>query len=171
VKAIPITDGTRFGRLTVTCSLGASGKSKNLRFSCVCDCGNIHVATGSDLRRESGCVRSCGCLKLEMLLQRSRRHGWAPRGSRRPEYSVWKCMFKRTRDKSGRWFKYYGARGITVCERWKSFENFLADMGTRPPGMTIDRENNDGNYEPGNCRWATMKQQRANRRDSHAKRC
>jgi hypothetical protein len=73
-------------------------------------------------------------------------------------------MRHRCRNPNGKDFKYYGGRGIRVCERWSDFTNFLADMGERPPGQSLDRIDNDGNYEPGNVRWATRKQQRANRR-------
>lgn len=81
-------------------------------------------------------------------------------------YYVWAAMIQRcTNPKSGDWY-LYGERGIAVCERWRKFENFLADMGEKPDGLSIDRIDNDGNYEPGNCRWATAIEQRHNRRDS-----
>lgn len=81
-------------------------------------------------------------------------------------YEAWKHMIQRCTNPHAKHFSYYGGRGITVCERWlSSFENFLADMGERPPGLTLDRyPDNDGNYEPDNCRWATWTQQAANRR-------
>jgi len=82
-----------------------------------------------------------------------------------PEYRCWANMLCRTRSKRGWAWEYYGSRGIAVCERWRTFENFLADMGTRPPGKSLDRyPNNDGNYEPRNCRWATSEEQNNNRR-------
>jgi len=88
-------------------------------------------------------------------------------GHRTPTYGTWMAMRRRCQNPGDRRFKDYGGRGISVCERWdSSFENFLADMGERPAGMTLDRIDTNGNYEPGNCRWATPIQQRANRRDS-----
>lgn len=79
-------------------------------------------------------------------------------------YDTWRCMRRRCEQPSNNRYYLYGARGITVCARWQSFENFLEDMGERPAGKTLDRINTDGNYEPSNCRWATMKEQAANRR-------
>jgi len=81
-------------------------------------------------------------------------------------WRTWQRMKQRCMDSNAHNFKYYGGRGISVCQRWMSFANFLADMGERPQGLSIDRINNDGNYEPGNCRWATRVEQRTNRRDS-----
>jgi hypothetical protein len=89
------------------------------------------------------------------------KHGWADT----PTYWSWSGMLSRCRDPRNASFKSYGARGITVCERWRDFENFLADMGPRPDGKTLDRISNAGNYEPGNCRWATNAEQNANRQD------
>lgn len=91
----------------------------------------------------------------------SYKHGWADT----PTYWSWSGMLSRCRDPRNASYKHYGVRGITVCERWHDFENFLADMGPRPDGKTLDRINGDGNYEPGNCRWAAKAEQDANRRD------
>ena len=150
--------GERYGRLLVVAEVEHSKKAR--RFACLCECGTRKVVFGGNLRR--GYTRSCGCLNQEERSKR-RTHGQTCDGMFTPEYRAWRQMLARIRAKTGRNYLWYGARGITVCERWLKFENFLADMGKRPPGMTIDRKNNDGNYEPGNCRWATSYQQGHNK--------
>ena len=92
------------------------------------------------------------------------RHGHVRVGRRTPTYSSWAGMVSRCTNPNQPGWKYYGARGITVCDRWRTFDNFLADMGERPDGKTLDRKDNDGNYEPGNCQWATPTEQVRNRR-------
>lgn len=148
--------GRRFGRLLVTHRVASTGEAK---WACLCDCGGRAEVTGSNLRRSRQV--SCGCY----LSERRFRHGHA--GRRTPTYRSWASMIARCDATTGRYFDTYGARGITVCERWRqSFEAFLEDMGERPAGTSIDRVNNDGNYQPGDCRWATRRQQAHNTRRS-----
>jgi hypothetical protein len=129
------------------------------RWLCICDCGTSKVVIGSDLRR--GKIRSCGCIlrELKKTGDLRRTHG----ASNTPEYRTWSSMINRCNNPKTSYFHRYGGRGIAVCSRWReSFENFFVDMGTRPPGKTIDRIRVDGNYEPSNCRWATALEQAAN---------
>ena len=95
------------------------------------------------------------------------RHGHHINGKPSPTYISWRDMKARCQNPNHEHYEYYGGRGVEVCERWQNFANFLADMGERPPGKTLDRINNDRNYEPGNCRWATPKEQAQNRRNQY----
>ena len=152
--------GRIFGRWKVLARAeNASGVS---RYFCRCSCGETATVYAMHLR--SGRSESCGCLRGEQIGERSTKHNQAHRGEQTSTYRTWCSMWSRTRATKGEMFKKYGSRGITVCERWLNFENFLADMGERPTGMTIDRVDNDGNYEPGNCRLATDSQQQHNTR-------
>lgn len=134
----------------------------NRRFECRCDCGNRVTTLGCSLK--SGRTRSCGCLQKDM----SRKHGHTCSNGvikRSRTYLAWRSAIDRCHNKNHRWYPWYGGRGIFVCERWRKFENFLEDMGEVPPKHSLDRHpNNDGNYEPGNCRWATQSQQLSNTR-------
>lgn len=145
--------GQNFGRLT---AISVSKKAKRGRnrtlWLCKCICGNEKTVTTESLR--SGHTQSCGCMKRELLAVRSTKHGMS--GSR--EHNAWREMKTRCRRK-------YIGRHIEVCERWStSFEAFLSDMGICPPGLQLDREDNTKGYEPGNCRWATSKEQGRNTR-------
>lgn len=168
---LPVPVGKRFGRLVVVGSAAPLENGRS-RWLCRCDCGVEKEVSASCLSQ--GRTKSCGCLRRENAAKRSpkanaarTKHGHAreDKGDRHPLYRTWQGMRERCRDPGNVSYKYYGGRGITVCERWESFENFLADMGEKPsPDLTLDRIDNDGNYEPGNCRWATPEQQTKNRR-------
>lgn len=152
---IVVEVGQRYGRLTVLSDAGRIGAHRHYR--CTCDCGQL--ATVSKYRLASGHTRSCGCIHSEGVSRRNTKHSMA--GT--PTYRVWKGMMARCYQPSADRFDQYGGRGISVCDRWHSFPNFFADMGQRPPGMSIDRIDVDSGYGPGSCRWATAVQQAQNK--------
>jgi len=149
--------GQKFGRLTVI-ELAGKASNKNMLWKCSCECGNSSVVASSNLVR--GVTRSCGCLKAEREREANIKHGQYGTGA----HKSWMSMRQRCLNHRCPAFKNYGGRGIKICARWESFENFFADMGHRPDGMELDRINVDGDYEPGNCRWATTLQQGRNQR-------
>lgn len=160
-KRIDIS-GKRFKRLFVL-SYHSNDGSGNSKWICKCDCGNIVIVRSSTLI--NGRTLSCGCYGTERRKEIRTTHGFSKVGM--PEYESWKAMRGRCYNKNNEAYPDYGGRGIGVCKRWfKSFENFFADMGKKPsPQHTLDRyPNNDGNYEPSNCRWATKRQQAENTR-------
>lgn len=150
--------GQVFSRLTVL------RRGRNYRrqagWVCRCECGNTVTVMGSKLR--NGHTRSCGCLKVELAVNREATH----RLSKRPEYRVWQSMKRRCHAPTARDYADYGARGVTVCQQWRnSFEQFWQDMGPRPtPKHSLDRKDANGDYCPANCRWATSTEQARNKR-------
>lgn len=151
----PVKAGDRFGRLTAI--RDRIGQRNRRLWLCRCDCGTERWFRQDHLK--TGLARGCGCYRLDVVT----RHGQ----TQAPTWKSWQSMLNRCRNETDRkHYQDYGGRGIKVCGRWLQFENFLADMGERPKGKTLDRIDVDGGYEPGNCRWATMKEQNRNKRSS-----
>jgi hypothetical protein len=165
--------GMRFGRLVAVEQAEhiRSGNRYRVAWRCICDCGNQTIVTADSLRARANNASSCGCYRLDVVTT----HG----GSEWPEYQAWRAMLHRCYNEQNQKFKHYGARGITVCDRWRfgengqhPFECFIADIGRRPPSpagagrsqLSIDRIDNNDSYRPGNVRWATREQQARNKR-------
>lgn len=164
MKSIDIS-GQMFGRLVVVGRTLAYVHGSPL-WRCQCACGATTDLRAGTLR--SGNTRSCGCLHSESAAAAGAatvKHGHAKPGRETPTYRSWRAMKTRCLNENHKVYERYGACGVKICERWLTFEHFLSDMGERSDGMTLDRyPNQQGNYEPGNCRWATRSQQNRNRR-------
>lgn len=154
-----------FGRLRVL-ERAENSNGGSARWLCECVCGETPKVLGCSLRM--GTSQSCGCLQRELAAKLRMTHGkGSPDPARRARsYKVWMSMNSRCRYPSSPGWKHYGGRGIQVCDRWGDFRNFLSDMGEPPPGTQIERKDNNGDYEPGNCVWATRHVQNRNRRDN-----
>ena len=156
--------GKSFGRLTARWPCGK--QKKVIAWLCSCICGNVKFISTTNLGKKTF---SCGCLNRENAARkapfmRSKRRPPIVARELRETYDTWRLMHSRCTKPTDISFRYYGGRGIKVCKRWNKFSNFLVDMGRRPENLTIDRyPDNKGNYRPGNCRWATKKQQTENR--------
>lgn len=166
----PLIDltGEKFGRLTVLKrgeNEPRSNGSFQVRWICKCDCGNEVLVRAAEIK--GGRTQSCGCLRNEQssarAIEKFTKHGHNPAGKKSRTYQSWTNMMTRCYNPNVREYGAYGGRGIVVCDRWHQFENFLEDMGERPEGLTLDRKDVKGNYEPENCQWADRVTQSRNR--------
>lgn len=162
----PVEDltGRRFSRLVVVEEAPRLGRRRRVAWRVVCDCGGTAIVSSNMLNR--GHTRSCGCLQRERAAELARKKNYRHGMTSTPTHNSWHAMVGRCNVPTSTNYARYGARGVTVCERWLTFENFLADMGERPEGATLDRIDNSKGYKPGNARWATPTQQTRNRRNT-----
>lgn len=147
--------GRVFGELTVV--ERAASRNGNTYYVCTCTCGSVKAVLAKNL--QNGRTKTCGCIRG------TEQHGYRYTST----YRSWISMRQRCLNPKATGYKNWGGRGVTVCDRWDKFSLFLLDMGERPPGTTLERLENDGNYEPGNCIWGTYKQQANNRRNKSTK--
>lgn len=147
----PTLNGYSFGKLTVLHETGRTSKSGCRYWECICECGKRRSVAGMDLVNMK--YTSCGRCNYKYKEVDS-------------EYNVWSAMMQRCYNENNPSYHNYGGRGIKVCERWHNYSSFIKDIGNRPKGGTLDRINNNGNYEPKNCRWVDMKTQQNNRRNN-----
>ena len=164
----PLRDltGQRFGRLVVLARDGS--RAGAVYWLCRCDCGNKKTAASNNLK--GGYTRSCGCLRREVVAALGRKqttHGHLRRGKATALYLRWRNILDRCMNPRNKQYADYGGRGITVCKKWRKFQNFLTDMGEPPPGYQIDRIDNNKGYCKSNCRWVSRKSNLRNKRSNH----
>ena len=155
--------GLKFNRLTVLSELQERTNAGKVQFECQCDCGKKVIVVGSKLK--NGWSKSCSCFQKEVVSKRSKEDNKTHGLSKTSIYTTYQTMIARCNNKNSQAYPRYGARGIKVCDRWmQSFENFYKDMGEKPSKKhSIERKNNEGNYEPSNCKWADVYEQENNK--------